>query len=177
MAAGDLRTHGAGKIVDIIERPAHSKNFGARKAGAAVRLIVLHDTGGSADSALGWFANPAAGVSAHYVIARDGRLFRCVPDDKRAYHAGVSECFGYFDVNHWSIGVELEDKSDTDPYPDAQLEALLGLLEDLARRYQIPLNRIVSHADVAMPRGRKVDPGNDLNMVSLLIELGRRLSV
>lgn len=161
----------------IVERPADPKNFADRNANAVPLFIIYHDTGGSVESALNWFANPIAGVSAHYVISRTGVIYRCVPEDKRAFHAGASEFMGFSDLNQWSIGIEIEDQNDKDPYPDAQMLALFELAEDLAWRYKIPLNRHVGHADIATPRGRKIDPGKDWAWWDFLNVLGARLSV
>src|SRR5882672_653465 len=89
----------------IIERP--SPNFGTRH-GAAIDCLVIHDTEGpDAASAVSWFESPASGVSAHYVIDRDGTVYRCVADAARAWHAGASALGGRADVNTSSIGIEL----------------------------------------------------------------------
>lgn len=160
----------------IIDNPAHTSNYGARKSGATIIGIVYHDTGGTAKSALNWFANPRAQVSAHYVVARDGTIYRCVGEDKAAWHAGASSWFGYDNLNDWTIGIEIEDSNDTDPYPDAQIASLLELAEDLSIRYRIPLNHHVGHQHVAIPRGRKVDPGPDYPWYDYLVTLGARIA-
>lgn len=41
--------------------------------------IVVHYTAGRYDGAVGWFQNPASQVSAHFVVARDGRRVQMVP--------------------------------------------------------------------------------------------------
>ena len=160
----------------MIDAPAHPKNYSARPAGARIGAVVYHDTGGSVESALQWFANPVAGVSAHYVIARDGRVYGCVDEGMKAWHAGSSVLFGIPDLNAWSIGIELEDTRDAgDPYPVAQTEALLELATEISLRYRIPLNHHVGHAHIAVPRGRKVDPGADFDWYTYLNTLGGRL--
>jgi N-acetyl-anhydromuramyl-L-alanine amidase AmpD len=45
------------------------------------------------------------------------------------------------------------------PYPQRQLEAVVQLCEALREEFNIPLQRIVGHEDVAYPQGRKIDPG------------------
>lgn len=162
--------------MNIIEHPAHPTNYGERKHGAKIIGIVYHDTGGTAQSALNWFADPAAKVSSHYVIAKDGTIYRCVPDEKAAWHAGMSEWFGYENLNDWTIGIEIEDKNDVDPYPEAQLLSLLELSEALSMQYRIPLNHHVGHQHIAVPAGRKVDPGPDFDWWGFLNTLGARLS-
>jgi N-acetylmuramoyl-L-alanine amidase len=162
--------------MDIIDAPASTLNYRKRKRGTKPLFIILHDTGGSAESAINWFQNNRSGVSAHYIVGVDGKIYRCVPDDHAAWHAGTSEFMGYENLNDWSLGIEIEDKSDDTPYPDAQLEALLDLSESLIIQYHIPLNRIIGHCDIAIPRGRKVDPGKDWDWWSYLLVLGARIA-
>lgn len=158
----------------IVERP--SPNRSPRKPGTPISAIVLHDTGGkNAEGALSWFAAPASGVSAHYVVGKDGAVYRCVADAEKAWHAGISTLWGVPDVNAYSLGVELVDDNDGDRYPDAQVEALIELLTDLCWTHRIPLHRVVGHQHIAIPPGRKVDPGDDLDWFLLLIAVGARL--
>ena len=162
--------------MDIVVAPAHQKNFNTRPPGARVSALVYHDTGGTAASAVAWFQDPTSGVSAHYVVAADGRVYSCVAEDRRAWHAGGSALHGVADLNSWSVGVELEDRDDRADYPKPQMDALLALAADLCARYRVPLNRVVGHEHVALPRGRKVDPGPDFPWYWHLCELGRRLA-
>jgi N-acetylmuramoyl-L-alanine amidase len=97
----------------------------------------------------------AAPVSAHYLVAEDGRIFQLVDDGARAWHAGASRWGGRADLNSASIGIEL-DNDGLEPFPDAQVEALLALLADLSQRHRIARDQVVAHSDVAPTR--KVDP-------------------
>ncbi len=124
-----------------------------------VSAIVIHSTGGSARSGLRWLTNPASGVSAHYVIDRDGRIFQLVDDERRAWHAGDSTLAGVGDVNDYSLGVELAH-ADGEDYPPAQIAALTDLCRAKMAAYAIPVDRVVSHRVVALPSGRKVDPAD-----------------
>ena len=143
------------------------------RGGKTITAIVLHDTAGeSAESALRWFEDPRSRVSAHLVIDRDGTITQCVPFDRRAWHAGAGVLHGEGDVNGYSIGIELVDRSD-DPYPEAQLARLAEVTAELVRTYRIPLNRIVGHQHIAMPAGRKVDPGRDFPWYDFLLSVGR----
>ena len=49
----------------------------------------------------------ATEVSAHYIVLEDGRIVQCVPEAKRAWHAGVSSWAGEEDINSCSIGIEI----------------------------------------------------------------------
>lgn len=137
-----------------------------------VDAVVLHDTASEGvDSVFAWFSNPESQASAHYLIDRDGTTYRLVAEERKAWHAGASMLHGRDDVNQFSIGIELVDKTD-DPYPDAQLQALTELTVEICTRHRIPLNRIVAHSDIAVPRGRKQDPGGDFDWFSFLAVVG-----
>lgn len=82
-------------------------------------------------------------VSIHYVIGRAGNIAQGVGENVIAYHAGNP------DVNGRSIGIELVNNGDgKDPFPPAQIDALIKLIKTLRARYAVPLAGIVRHADV-----------------------------
>ena len=138
-----------------------SPNHDERPAGAAVDILVLHYTGmKTADEALARLCDPAAKVSAHYTIGRDGRVFAHVPEERRAWHAGVSYWAGERNVNARSIGIELVNPGHEfgyAPFPEAQIAALIDLVHGIAKRHPIPPHRVLGHSDVAP--ARKMDPG------------------
>lgn len=134
---------------------AASPNHDARRA----ILIVLHATEQeSAQASLDTLRTRNAGgpVSAHYLIGRDGHLYQLVADDARAWHAGPGRWGTITDVNSASIGIELDNDGGA-PFPDVQIDRLLGLLDDLTTRLRIPRTQVIAHADLAPTR--KVDPG------------------
>ncbi len=143
----------------MIERP--SPNFEPRRPGLAVDVLVLHYTGmRSAEEALARLCDPAAKVSAHYLIDEDGTVYRLVGEDMRAWHAGVSSWRGETDVNGRSIGIELVNPGHEFGYrrfPEAQIGALEGLAGGILSRFPIPARHVLGHSDVAP--GRKTDPG------------------
>ena len=104
-------------------------------------------------------------VSAHYLVETDGRIFALVPEDKRAWHAGVSSWEGETNINQRSIGIEIVNGGHDWPGPDgalpaytsAQIEAVIALVSEIAARHAIPPERVVGHSDVAPDRKR--DPG------------------
>lgn len=134
-----------------------SPNYDERPGG--VSTIVVHSTGGSALSGLRWLTNPASGVSTHYVIDRDGRIYQLVDDAHRAWHAGASALNGQPDVNDYALGVELAHANGED-YPPAQIAALTDLCRAKMAEHHIPVEMVVSHRTVALPMGRKVDPND-----------------
>ncbi len=136
-----------------------SPNFDTRLA--PPDMIVLHYTGmESGEAALARLRDPEAKVSAHYLVEEDGRIFSLVPDERRAWHAGVSFWKGQENLNGVSIGVEIVNPGHEfgyRPFPDAQIEAVITLLGDIRSRWQVPDSRILGHSDIAP--GRKTDPG------------------
>jgi len=143
--------------VNVIDAP--SPNFDARTA--PPDMILLHYTGmRSGPDALARLRDPAAKVSAHYLVEEDGRVFALVPEARRAWHAGVSFWKGERDINAVSIGVELVNPGHDfgyRPFPPAQMNALIDLLDDIRARWTVSEARILGHSDVAP--GRKQDPG------------------
>lgn len=137
-----------------------SPNHGSR-AGRLPDMIILHYTGmPTAAEALERLTNPLAEVSAHYFVHDDGRVLQLVPERRRAWHAGVGSWAGATDINTRSIGVEIVNPGHAGglpPYPDRQIEAVIRLVRDVARRWSVPPGRLLGHSDVAP--ARKDDPG------------------
>lgn len=74
------------------------------------RFLVVHYTAGSsAQGCIDWFCDPASRVSAHLVIARDGRITQLVPFNRAAWHAGQSHWGSLSGLNRYSIGIELDN--------------------------------------------------------------------
>ncbi|HTN39830.1 MAG TPA: N-acetylmuramoyl-L-alanine amidase [Asticcacaulis sp.] len=141
----------------MIESP--SPNFNERKA--PPDMVVLHYTGMKTGAeALARMCDPEAKVSAHYLVEEDGQVHRLVPEERRAWHAGVSVWKGDSDVNGCSIGIEIVNPGHEFGYrdfPPAQIDAVIGLLDQVRERWDIPDYRILGHSDVAP--ARKEDPG------------------
>lgn len=151
--------------MDII-RSHSSPNRDARAGGRAIDMLVLHYTGmATGEAALQRLCDPAAKVSAHYLIEEDGRVFSLVPEDLRAWHAGVSSWRGAGDINSCSIGIELVNPGHAypgyaggyRPFPEAQMLALVALSKAIVARHGIPAARVLGHSDIAP--ARKTDPG------------------
>lgn len=124
-------------------------------------MLVLHYTGmPSAEEALVRLCDPAAKVSAHYLIDEDGTVVALVDEARRAWHAGVAYWRGARDVNGRSIGIELVNPGyefGYRPFPEAQMAALENLAKGILVRHPIPARNVVGHSDVAPTR--KQDPG------------------
>jgi N-acetylmuramoyl-L-alanine amidase len=128
-------------------------NFGIRKP----NYVIIHYTAqDSVQQTLKTFTITSTQVSAHYVIAKSGKLFHMVNDYLRANHAGAGKWGSVTDMNSCSIGIEI-DNNGSEPFTSSQISTLLQLLADLKKAYNIPQANFIGHGDFA-PR-RKPDPG------------------
>lgn len=168
-------------VVDLV-RP--SPNGRERRAGEQLRLVVVHGTWMATDEeALARLCDPAAEVSCHYYVARDGKVIQLVPEARVAHHAGKSawEIDGkrVEGLNGWSLGIEVgnagpfagrvptpeeealiteEQWAAAEPYREEQYVALGRLLRDILQRNpQVRVEDVVGHDKVSP--GRKSDPG------------------
>ena len=95
---------------------------------------------------IAFFDDKERRVSAHYVVDREGTTIQMVDERRAAWHAGV-------------------------PYPEAQYQAVAGIIKDLRKRWEVPDNHIVSHAAIARPVGRKSDPvGFDFDKLKKMLD-------
>lgn len=146
-----------------IERPSpnHGERRRGKEAADPVDMLVLHYTGmKSAAAALARLCDPLAQVSAHYLIDEHGLVYRLVPEERRAWHAGVASWAGETDINSRSIGIELANpghEHDYRDFPESQIDALVELARGILARHPIPPHRVLGHSDVAPTR--KTDPG------------------
>lgn len=158
----------------VIDSSFPARDFNQRN-GEPVRQVILHYTAAPFASSLRTLTQD--GVSAHYLVpdADDSgyralgydelRAFRLVPEDQRAWHAGVSHWAGRGNLNSRSIGIEIvnvaRDNGGVFTFPaygEEQVDVLVALMRDLLARYpQVGPTDVLGHSDVAY--WRKSDPG------------------
>jgi N-acetylmuramoyl-L-alanine amidase len=150
---------------DVIPSP----NYGDRNKSRAPDMIVLHYTGmPDVEGAIARLCTAGTDVSAHYIVLEDGRIVQCVPEAKRAWHAGESTWAGEDDINSCSIGIEVVNRGHDWGYPDfplRQIAAVIALCRGIMLRRNVPSHRVLAHSDVAP--SRKKDPGEKFPWHSL----------
>ncbi len=130
-----------------------------------VQFVILHYTNASLERSLALLTHGE--VSSHYLIGddRDATVYQLVDESRRAWHAGESQWEGRTWLNSTSIGIEIVNPGYTDtptgrvwhPYSEAQVQSLILLLKDIAKRNNIQPQHIIGHSDIAPLR--KLDPG------------------
>lgn len=149
-----------------------SPNYNQRMSGPGgdVHMVIIHSCEGAYTGCWSWLANPASGVSAHYVVREDGAQIRqLVRESARAWHIGATydstlnaghagELHG-IQSNHFTIGVEHAGYASQTSWPEAQIDASAKLVCEATRSWNIPVDElhIVSHGQL-QPYNR-TDPG------------------
>ncbi|HAY3542734.1 TPA: N-acetylmuramoyl-L-alanine amidase [Elizabethkingia anophelis] len=139
--------------------PAIGQNF-------RQRYLILHYTALDNDRSI--TALTQRGVSAHYLVSdiNDQEIYQIVDENKRSYHAGVSNWRKDSNLNDTSIGIEIVNSGFTTnasgqrifaDFPDYQIKKVAALAKDIVQRYNIPPTNVLAHSDIAP--GRKQDPG------------------
>ncbi|MFL5579336.1 MAG: N-acetylmuramoyl-L-alanine amidase [Gemmatimonadaceae bacterium] len=133
-----------------------SPNHDARDA-QAIAGIVLHATadGGDESRALAWLCSPKSRVSCHLLVSRTGRVTRLVGDQQRAWHAGRAWWRGKSDVNSITLGIEIANRNDGEPYTDAQYGRVAAIVAHYCRQ-GLDLDDVVGHGAIA--ETRRSDP-------------------
>lgn len=130
------------------------------------RYIILHYTALNDDKSVQVLTQQS--VSAHYLVndMDDPEIYQLVDENKRAYHAGISQWRNDTQLNDTSIGIEIVNagyrtdsagKKVFPVYPEYQMKKVAALVKDLVTRYHIPATNVLAHSDIAPTR--KQDPG------------------
>lgn len=110
-------------------------------------------------------------ASAHFLVGREGEILQLVPLNRRAHHAGKSELNGREYCNTFTVGIEMVATPDSG-FTDEQYFAVDWLTTKLMTEHNITREWVAGHEDVAIPKGRKKDPGEhfDWSRLNLLQE-------
>lgn len=157
---------------------AHAHNYAEDRDGIRPEALVLHIAEGFLAGMDAWFANPTAGVSAHFGVGKAGEIHQYVRVEDTAFANGNREQ-GYtarlidenpgVNPNKWSISIEHEGRTGETLTP-AQWAASTRLAAWLCESVLLPYagqtgfvvsrDRILKHADIA-PQTRGRCPGWD----------------
>jgi N-acetylmuramoyl-L-alanine amidase len=142
----------------------NARHHGGERGGHP-SMVVWHATaGGSAMSSIEYLNQTAdKKASYHYVIDRDGKIYRMTKPTLVAYHAGDSawpadpaRARQGGTVNRRALGVAFANRNDGEPLTAEQTAAGLFLARELSRLHDIAVFAHVGHKEVSP--GRKSDP-------------------
>jgi N-acetylmuramoyl-L-alanine amidase len=101
-----LKTGSHSSHITFDQSPNHSGIF----AEGLPDTVVIHYTAGSSlESSVSWLKTPQAKASAHIVVGKSGNIVQLVPFNTKAWHAGSSKWKGRSGMNHFSIGIEIDN--------------------------------------------------------------------
>lgn len=163
-----------------------SPNFNQRMAGAggAVHMVIIHSCEGSYAGCWSWLANAQSQVSAHYVVREDGaEITQLVREADRAWHigaiydstlnAGHDGRLHGIQSNHFTIGVEHAGYASQVAWPAAQIDASARLVCDVAKRWDIPRDRLHVVAHGQLQPWNRTDPGGGWPWADYLARIDR----
>jgi len=131
------------------------------------RTVIIHATRSGksnyAQEAIGtinWMMREGT-VSSHWLITRDGRAIRLVPDYYQAWHGGSD--------NRFCWGIELEQGVESDGFTDIQIARLKDVMRHYHEEEGVPYNHaatsefpgFIGHQETAQGQSYgKTDPGS-----------------
>ena len=141
----------------------------------SVTSIICHHTAGPNNGknypSLGTVQNGRPGLAgplAQIGIGRDGTIY--VIASGVAYHAGK---VGSTKHNNWNaIGIEAENNGVGEKWGDEIMESYVLFVRALLDEFKLPLSAVLGHKEVAVPKGRKIDPSFDMDEFRKAVKRG-----
>lgn len=125
--------------MEIIET---NLNFKAMSNRQTTERIILHHSASSVASAEDihrWhLGNGWEGAGYHFLVRKDGKVYRMRPEEKIGAHAYMN--------NYNSLGICFEGNFEVEQMPDIQVQAGKELVAYLKNKYEI--NKVQGHRDV-----------------------------
>lgn len=148
------------------------------RSGQTPQVIVLHIIEGSQTSCDNWFANPISKVSAHYSVGLSGEVHQYVKESDTAWANGrvQNPTFSLYkpgvNPNAYTVSIEHEGQN-LSFAPEAQLKATVELIQAIAGRLQIPLDRnhIIGHSQIYSAKPNCPSP--NLAIVDKIVQMAQ----
>lgn len=125
------------KIVETNLNLGNLSNLGT------VKRIICHNADASTCSIQDidrWHKNNGwAGCGYHFLVRKDGSIYRGRPEDKLGAHTS--------NYNTGSLGICFEGKYNTEEMPEAQLKAGQELIKYLLNKYKLNKSNVYKHKD------------------------------
>lgn len=146
------------RTFEFIFKPAHAFKRGRTMK---IKSIIVHSSDGRKAGDIATLTGNE--VSSHWYVTRAGEVFHFVDDEDTAFHAGRVRDPMF--SNSASVGIEQEhfDPDEKkhrkgEDWPDVQIQTVANICAFLFQKHTLSKGAIKSHAEVAFPKNRKVDP-------------------
>lgn len=139
-----------------------------------VSMVVIHIMAGSLIGTDNWFSQKVSSASSHYGVGFKGEVHQYVQESDTAWHSGVVKAptiaLNGANPNDIAIGIECEG-SDLSKAPQAQIDAIIALVEDICKRNNIPVDRqhIVGHYQINSVT-RANCPSTDKSILDVIVK-------
>jgi hypothetical protein len=146
---------------DTVVRIASNKGKGVPpsqeskiSSGLAIKAIILHDAVGpdSSEKILRSGLQGIPGPLTHWLVKSDGTIIKIAPETTKANHIGLAKNNL---KNNNTIGIHVTGSPALQN--PKQAEALVQLVMDISKRWELTPDQVLSHAEVGVPAGRKTD--------------------
>ena len=117
-------------IGESVSFKASPNTSGLFEPNAPDTIVVHFPAGSSLQSSVDVLTRANSGVSAHFVIGRNGDIVQLLPTNQIAWHAGESAYAGRSGLNRYSIGIELDNAGQLEAKGDGLFESWFGKLYD-----------------------------------------------
>lgn len=121
-----------------------------------VQGVILHHTAEpTVERSLAILTTNERNVSTHVVIDTDGTRYILAEPERVTYHAGLSVLNGRESCNKFTIGIEFQGNTLEKPLTEEQIYSAIEYLKPLIKKYDIPLENIVTHEMIRMAYKKK----------------------
>src|SRR5258706_3716724 len=144
--------------------PPIDPRYTSQTQDSRVQFLILHFTSGDFQHSLEELT--VGDVSSHYLVdVSPPTIYQLVPENKRAWHAGVSYWNGYAQLNAASIGIEIVNRGERDTSegrgwaqdPQETIASVITLVKKNVAEHRIKPEDILRHNQI--PPQRQIDPG------------------
>lgn len=133
-------------------------NFGNLSNLGTVKRIICHNTDASTCSIQDidrWHKNNGwAGCGYHFLVIKDGSIYRGRPENKLGAHTS--------NYNTGSLGICFEGKYNTEEMPETQLKVGQELIKYLLNKYKLNKSNVYKHKDFNIQIVRDIIPWTNI---------------
>ena len=133
--------------------------------------IVLHHTAGGYSGSVSWCLNPKAKVSYHCIVNTNGERTVLVPDNVRAWHAGISSFNGKSNCNNFLLGIAVSGNTNERELTDQETESVAEWCVRKMKAYKFGIDSITTHRHVSPSRKNDVDSRAEKKIKDKILEL------